>query len=697
MRPTFLLLVLAATGLLARDPAPRPPSAPLIVHDPYLSLWSPGGRLAATDTRHWANGLQRLTGLIRVDGRAYRVLGAHPADLPTLAQTSVEVLPTRTIARFTGAGLRLSLTFLTPALPDDLDVLARPLSYVIWEASSADRKVHAVQVCLQLGDELVLDGGNRPVTVSRLDAKGCIAAQMGARNQTPLGATGDEVGIDWGMACLAAPASAGTTLVHGEALDLVRTFASTGKLPPAAGEPRDGALTLCQSLGSVKAAATCFQMVALDEVASLRYMGSDLRPLWKRAGLELPGLVARAAQDLPDLRKRCQAFDRDLLEDATRIGGPRYADLCALAYRQCLGACGLAADAKGAPLMMPKENSSNGCIATVDVHFPMLPEFLLFFPTLAKATLVPPMDYAASRSWPYPYAPHDLGTYPRADGQVYGMDGPDADRMPVEESGNLILMLGAISHLEGNADFASRWWPQLTAWAGYLERQGFDPANQLCTDDFAGHLAHNANLSVKAILALGAYGSMAGLRGETGTARHYQDLARDAAKRWMVAADDGDHSRLAFDKPGTWSQKYNLVWDRILGLDIFPPSVAEREMAFYRKHFGRFGLPLDSRGPQAKADWEIWSASLTGRREDLEAFVAPLWDFYGQVPEERPMTDWYDTRRGRMIGFTARSVVGGIFLPFLYHPDLWRKWARRDKADPATHVWADIPVPGPSR
>jgi hypothetical protein len=41
------------------------------------------------------------------------------------------------------------------------------------------------------------------------------------------------------------------------------------------------------------------------------------------------------------------------------------------------------------------------------------------------------------------------------------------------------------------------------------------------------------------------------------------------ATRWVKEATEGDHTRLAFDRPGTWSQKYNLVWDKILASTIF--------------------------------------------------------------------------------------------------------------------------------
>ena len=223
------------------------------------------------------------------------------------------------------------------------------------------------------------------------------------------------------------------------------------------------------------------------------------------------------------------------------------------------------------------------------------------------------------------------------------------------------------------------------------EKKGFDPEKQLCTDDFAGHLAHNVNLSAKAICGLGAFAKLCELRGDQAKADEYFKLARECAARWVREADDGNHFRLAFDRPGTWSQKYNLVWDCILGLNLFPAEVKQKEMDFYKKIQNQYGLPLDNRETYTMLDWVTWTATLTQNRDDFEALIAPIIAFLNATPDRSPMTDWYQTKTARKVGFDARPVVGGVFLRMLYDKTVWQKYARRDETKAAN--WAPMPQP----
>lgn len=674
-------------------PPLRPPAVPLVAHDPYFSIWSPADKLTDADTVHWTGKPHRLTSLVRIDGKPFRVMGKEPADVPALPQTSVEVLPTRTIYTFEGEGVRLTLTFMTPALPQDLDVLSRPVTYMSYEFVVSDGKGHEVQFGFAANGELAVNEPRQEVVASQESVQGLRVGKLGSIEQSVLGKRGDDIRIDWGYLYLAAPDSTRTSVGP------VRDGTMAGVVGKAAA-PSPISTPLSASKIEVSAISDSFDlgprpvsrwlMLAYDDEFSIQYMKKNLRPYWRRNGDDAAALLRKAAADYESLKQRCEQFDTELLADLRKAGGEQYARLAALAYRQCFAAGKFVADANGQPLQFSKENHSNGCIGTSDVFYPMSPQFLLFGPTLAKSFLVPFMNYAASERWKFPFAPHDLGTYPHANGQVYGGgERTEQNQMPVEESGNLLILFGAIAQMEGNADFAGLWWPTLEKWAEYLKAKGFDPENQLCTDDFAGHLAHNVNLSAKAIMGLGSFAKLCDLRGEKAKAAEYWKLAREFAQRWVKEADDGDHFRLAFDKPGTWSQKYNLVWDRILGLNLFPAEVARKEMEFYKRVQNRYGLPLDNRKDYTKLDWIIWTATLTQNRADFDALIDPVYKFLNETPDRSPMTDWYETKTAKKVGFTARPVVGAVFLPLLYDKATWEKWASRDKTKASG--WAPIP------
>ncbi|TPG66371.1 glutaminase family protein [Hymenobacter nivis] len=578
-------------------------------------------------------------------------------------QTAVAVTATQTTYTFAAGPVQLTVNFLSPLLLDELETVARPVSYVTFAATATDGKTHPTQVLLTEAGTLASNTPYQAVA-TRPGAAGALKWQaVGTTAQPVLATTGDDVRIDWGYAYLAAPGAA--TLGAGDPQALKTTFAKTGTLlagAPAKGPAQRVAQAAALDMGAVAAApAERHLLLGYDEQQAVQYFGQNLRPWWRRdPAMTMDKALAAAEADYPRLRQKATAFDQKLYADAQAAGGKEYADLCQLAYRQSIAAHSIVAGPKGELLFFSKENFSGGFIGTVDVTYPSEPLFLLYNNELAKGMLRFIFEYSESGRWKKDFPAHDLGTYPQANGQKYGED------MPVEEAGNMLILTAAAVKVDGKPDFAREHWPTLTKWVGFLKRDGFDPANQLSTDDFAGHLARNTNLSVKAIMGIACYGQMARQLGDTKTADEYTALARDLAQKWVQMAKDGDHYALTFDKPaGSWSQKYNLVWDKVLGLNIFPPDVAPQELAFYLKHQQKYGLPLDSRKTYTKSDWIMWTATLAANPADFRALVGPVWQFANDTPSRVPLNDWHETTNAKQQGFQARSVVGGYFMKLL--------------------------------
>ena len=664
----------------------RPPSTPLIVHDPYFSVWSATDNLTDSETRHWTGAPQPLSGLVRVDGNAYRFMGKEPRNVGAMRQISKVVTPTRTVYDFETDTIHLTVAFFTPALPQDLLILSRPVTYISWDVRSLDAAGHRVSVYLDCSSMLAVNTHNEPVVWSRAKVGETELLSVGSSEQRVLSTSGDDLRINWGHFYVAAPDPSSERLAAVDGRAARQNFVTAGSLPdtdklemPAT--PNSGAAVLASTIdfGNVGAEPVSRHiLVAYDDQFSIEYLQRRLRPYWRSDGTDFAGLLRKAVREYEVLLQRSVAFDKELTTDLEGAGGRQYAELSVLAYRQAIGAHKLVADVDGTPLFFPKENFSNGCIATVDVFYPSAPMFLLLNPKLLEGQLKPILDYASLPRWRWPFAPHDLGRYPLANGQVYGgAERTEENQMPVEESGNMLILTLALARAEGSVDLARRYWPLLTKWADYLRQKGLDPENQLSTDDFAGHLAHNANLSIKAIEAIGSYAELARLLGDTKRAADYRNVAKQMADSWPRMAEDGDHYRLAFDTPGSWSQKYNLVWDKVLGLNLFDRSIARKEVSFYLRHQNQFGLPLDNRATYTKLDWIIWTATLADTLEEFQALITPLHRYADQTPSRVPLSDWYETTDAKQKGFQARSVVGGVYMRMLNDPARWHKWASR--------------------
>lgn len=619
-----------------------------------IGLLRPGRNLLAACC-HDGGGQAKLDlGLLRTDR-------SFTERFPDCArQTSVDVQATQTRYTFECGPVELKLTFMAPMLMEDLDLLSRPVNYITYEVTPRDGKAHEAAVYFEASPVWALLYGLGQSESEGFDAEGLRLLRSGSVSQEILGVAGDHVTIDWGYFYLAAAAD-GTLCRIGEGPAIRQEFLDDAPEGPLAlRRHTTQQLALVRDLGRVDKTTEGHILLGYDDIYSIQYFGQNLRPWWNRDGQSsIVEQLAAAERDYASLKARCDAFDAALMAEAEAAGGRRYAELCAAAYRQAISAHKLVEAPNGDLLWLSKENFSNGSIGTVDVTYPSAPLFLRYNVELAKGLLNHIFHYSESGRWTKPFPAHDVGTYPLANGQTYSGD------MPVEEGGNMLILAAAIARTEGNADYARKHWAALTTWADYLVEKGLDPENQLCTDDFAGHFAHNANLSVKAILGIAAYGDLARMLGDEATAEKYTSKARELAAQWVEMADDGDHYRLTFDQGGTWSQKYNLVWDKLFGWEIFPDEVREKEIAYYRGKQNAYGLPLDSRKDYTKTDWIMWTATLADDRATFEEFVAPVWKYMNETPVRVPMSDWIYTSEPTQAGFQARSVVGGYWIKML--------------------------------
>jgi hypothetical protein len=578
-----------------------------------------------------------------IDAGLYDQLPAQPID--QAIQKNVEITATQTKYEFNCGPVSLSVKFLSPLLMDDLDLYSRPITYVILKVISTDNKQHDVKLNFDASEDIAKSRPEQIIEGKIFTQNGVQFHKAGTKDQPVLKRKGDDVRIDWGYRYIAIEETAG-----------VRQ--KTSRNADVSG--------IEINYGSVKAESMEKTiLLAYDDLYSIQYFGQNLQAWWKKNFATAEEMIKKSLDEFKSIEERCENFDKQLYSDAMNAGGKTYADLCVLAYRQSLAAHKLVRGPNNEILFPQKENFSNGSIWTVDVTYPSASLTLVYNPNLLKGMVEPLMYYSESGKWSKPFPAHDLGTYPQANGQTYPED------MPVEEAGNMIILTAAICRAEGKFDFAKKHWDVLSKWVEFLVNDGFDPANQLCTDDFAGHLSRNVNLSMKAIIGIAAYAQMAKGLGKRGEAGKYHNIATDYAARWIQMADDGDHFSLTFDKKGTWSQKYNLVWDKLLGLKLFPESVYDKEIKYYLTKQNEFGLPLDSRRTYTKSDWVIWTATLANSQKDFEALIKPIYKYATETPTRVPLSDWHETTDGKQVGFQARSVVGGYFIKMLENK--WKK------------------------
>ncbi len=630
----------------------RPSAVPLIAVDPYFSIWSFADELYQDVTRHWTGRKNEMNAGVKLDGKYYALMGILKPDplrcyveqYPVIPQTGLKITPLSSTYYFKNETVAVALTFTTPLLLDRLDILSRPASYIAYEITVLDGGEHDISFYFDISAECCVDCWNQNVTFQR---NSC-SLSCGNQIQKVLGKSGDAVCIDWGYLHLA---HKNARVIDGRTKD--------GKMTPTERNIYNSYNAyneypyLAVEVDGLEGVVT----VAYDDVKSIEYFGEQLDPYYKKYFADFEAMLETAVPEYCEVKTLCDDFDKRLVSDSAKFG-EAYQNLTALAYRQVIAAHKLVETTEGELLFLSKECYSNGCIGTLDVSYPSIPLFLKYNPEMIKGMLRPILRYAQSEQWIFEFAPHDVGQYPLANGQIYGENKLEY-QMPVEECGNMLLCVAALCKAENDVAFAEEHHTLLKQWADYLLQEGYDPGNQLCTDDFAGHLAHNCNLSLKAICAVGAFGKMFG-------EQTYMDAAKQMSGRWCKEAYNAQGiSKLAFDCEDSWSLKYNIVWDKLLGLSLFEEAVFKNEIKQYLSKQNRYGVPLDSRADYTKLDWLAWTTVMTDDREYREKVYSSIEAMVNETPSRAPLTDWYDTVTAKKIGFQNRSVLGGLFINLL--------------------------------
>ncbi len=636
----------------------RPAAVPLITVDPFFSVWSCDDALYGGPTEHWSGKPSPIMMGVYIGNLYYAMAGSEQSGrifTRRVFQRSVEVTPTSSIYHFENEYVKVTVTFTTPLLLDRLDILTRPASYVAYKIEpKCDATIRFV---FGISSRACVDDARQSVSFKKTS----FSVACGNTVQSPLSQSGDNVMIDWGYLHLCDKHARVGKFVDPNRLE---TFPINAAYNVWKDEPY---------LFTVKDEKEGVITVAYDEIKAIEYFGTQLDEYYTKFFPNFEAMARAAVSEYKEIKALCDAFDAAYTAEAEKLG-ENYKNITTLAYRQAIAAHKLVEDTEGNILFLSKEDDSNGCIGTLDVTYPSIPLFLKYAPELVKGMLRPIVKYAKSDEWTFDFTPHDVGQYPIANGQVYGAHSPMLpgvgskicygqrleSQMPVEEAGNMLLCLAAVKkYKNGDTEIFDADKALMKQWVDYLVKFGYDPSNQLCTDDFAGHLARNCNLSLKAILGIAAYADLSG-------DASYLEIAKKYAKNWEKDAK-ANHvgTRLTFDGADGWSLKYNIVWDDLLGYRIFSDEVKKAEIELYKSKCNRYGVPLDSRSDYTKIDWLMWSTCVYRDEAYFNMVCESIVNMINETTDRVPIADWYYTSTASYQRFKNRTVVGGLFINLL--------------------------------
>ncbi|KAI0206870.1 glutaminase GtaA [Astrocystis sublimbata] len=668
-----------ALGASTFSPA-RPPAIPLAVKAPYLNTWlnsgsdgGNGGYLAGEWPVFWQQQVTGWTGLIKVDGATYQWMGNVPKS-QNVDQTEFSYTSTRSnFVMNVGGKVEMNITFLSPVTPNDLKRQSLTFSYLDVGVHSIDGASHDVQLYADVSGEWASGDLSAVIEWDYASSDGVAYHTFHRQNQTEISETNELP--NWGDFYWSTSDTDGLTYQSGADVDVREAFQSNGLLPNTkdtsfrAVNNNWPVFAFAKDLGSVseKSINTLFT-IGLTQENAIQLLGegeglTTYPSLWTSYFSSDVEAVTWFYHDYEIAADLATSLDDQVASDSMAAAGQDYLTITSLSVRQAFGGLQFTGTDSD-PVVFLKEISSNSDIQTVDVIFPAIPLILYTNPYLLNYLLKPLFLNQENGHYPKSSAIHDLGTFPLAKGYPDGSDEPQ----PLEECGNMIIMVLAYAQRTLDTDYLDQHYEILTKWAGYLVDESLIPADQISTDDFAGSLANQTNLAIKGIIGLRAMADISDLTGHADDAAMYMDIATSYIEQWQDLGINNTanppHTTLSYGDGALHGLLYNLYANSLLGFDydFIPEYIYEMQSNFYPTVALEYCVPLDTRHTYSKTDWQLWAAAIASE-ETRNDFISRIANWINVTPTNRAFSDLYDCVTGNYpgINFVARPVVGGHF------------------------------------
>ncbi|KAJ5925020.1 hypothetical protein N7454_007659 [Penicillium verhagenii] len=646
-----------------------PPSYPLAVRNPYLSAWMPGDRvhrLPYSDSQFWAGQELGWSVIVRVDGVAYSLMGVPDLKASRINPATVrhtEFTATHSLFELKAGPVFFTLDFFSPVSPSNYLRQSLPFSYLTVQVKES--RGHNIQIYSDIDGRWT---GREGHSVRDFEQHGDLAFHSLLVRNAATYTEENDMAL-WGQIILASRPGNVSSLssLAGEPRAVRGHFLNRGDLSQGHSVWSHGSVIAhAHNLGAVSGEASVTFAVGYERQEAINYLGEAYTGFYRAEYPTTHEALSFFFNDYEDAYWESLEFDRELEATATASAGPKYADIVALSTRQAYGGIDLTISNKSLDtddvLAFIKELSSDGNINTIDIIMPAFPIYWTLDPDWIRLLLEPIMRYIDAGRWHLPYAIHDLGThYPHA----IGHDDQKAEEMPIEESGNLLILALAYTRATGDTEWSEQYADIFQKYADYLIDNSINMANQLSSNDAAGPLPNETNLAIKATVGIKAFGELSGNTYYSQTGDEYADLF---FTQGLGTDEEQTHFVLEYpDFPQSWKTPYNIYPDVLLELETFPRAAYEMSNTFFSTSVrGEYGVPLDNRQDWAKSDWNMWLAG-TFDDDTRDEFVDDLWAFMTNGKHHWPFSDRYiaTSAHGNDPGFPilcrARPTVGGHF------------------------------------